>query len=237
MTLPFTPATTIETLEDDMVFVEGGEFVMGGEWHDNEKPIHKVALDGFYIGRFPVTQALWKAVMGSDPEELSFPHLLRPVEGVSWEDCQEFIKKLNHETGKTYRLPTEAEWEYAARGGKYSQGFTYAGSNNLFEVGWYDDNSQEITQPVGLKRPNELGIFDMSGNVDEWCQDWYGSDYYTQCAKQKIIHNPKGPKSGEYRVVRGGSWYIDDYNCRVAYRLNALPSDRYLSFGLRLCRY
>ncbi|MEZ4827056.1 MAG: SUMF1/EgtB/PvdO family nonheme iron enzyme [Bacteroidia bacterium] len=237
MTLPFTPATTIETLEGDMVFVEGGEFDMGGEMYDREKPIHKVVVDSFYICRFPVTQTLWKAVMGSDPEKLAFPHPMRPVERVSWEESQEFVKKLNTQTGKTYRLPTEAEWEYAARGGKYSQGFTYAGSNNLFEVGWYDDNSQDITQPVGLKRPNELGLYDMSGNVYEWCQDWYGSDYYAQCAKQKIIYNPKGPESGERRVVRGGSWGYIVFNCRVAHRGGDHPSYRYLDIGLRLCRY
>ncbi|MDX2246561.1 MAG: SUMF1/EgtB/PvdO family nonheme iron enzyme [Bacteroidia bacterium] len=233
-----TPATTIETLEDNMVFVEGGEFMMGGEMFDREKPIHEVQLSNFYMAHYPVTQALWKAVMGSDPEELAFPHPMRPVERVSWNDCQEFIKKLNALTDKTYRLPTEAEWEYAARGGKYSQGFTYAGSNNLFEVGWYGGgNSQSITQPVGLKRPNELGLFDVSGNLWEWCSDWYGGKYYEQCAKEKIVHNPKGPEDGTGRVVRGGSWYYIDFNCRVAYRLDSQPSYRGYGIGLRLSRY
>ncbi|MDX2246558.1 MAG: SUMF1/EgtB/PvdO family nonheme iron enzyme [Bacteroidia bacterium] len=238
MTLPFAPATTIDTLERDMVFVEGGSFDMGGEMFDREKPIHEVQLSNFYIARYPVTQALWKAVMGSDPEELAFPHPMRPVERVSWNDCQEFIKKLNAKTDKTYRLPTEAEWEYAARGGKYSQKFTYSGSNNLFEVGWYGGgNSQNITQPVGLKRPNELGLYDMSGNVFEWCQDWYDGKYYEQCVKEKIVHNPKGPESGEHRVVRGGSWNYYAYYCRVAYRLDNPPTFRNDYFGLRLSRY
>ncbi|MEZ4827058.1 MAG: SUMF1/EgtB/PvdO family nonheme iron enzyme [Bacteroidia bacterium] len=239
--MPDHPSILTETLPGgfsfDMIFVEGGSFMMGGERYDREKPIHEVSLDNFYIGRYPVTQVLWKAVMNKEPEELSFPHPMRPVENVSWEDCQAFINELNSKGDKTYRLPTEAEWEYAARGGKYSQGFTYAGSNSLFEVGWYDDNSQDITQPVGLKRPNELGIFDMSGNVYEWCQDWYGKDYYTQCARENIINNPEGPKTGEYRVVRGGSWYDDGGDCCVTCRIIIRPSVRDYCIGLRLSRY
>ncbi|MDX2246556.1 MAG: formylglycine-generating enzyme family protein [Bacteroidia bacterium] len=232
-----TPATTIETLEENMVFVEGGSFMMGSENYASEKPIHEVQLSNFYMARYPVTQALWKAVMGSDPKELSFPHPMRPVEGVSWDDSQKFITKLNAMTGKTYRLPTEAEWEYAARGGKYSKGFTYAGSNNLLEVGWYNDNSQRITQPVGLKRPNELGLFDMSGNVWEWCRDWYGETYYQTCFDQGTVLNPENTNSeSSRRVLRGGSWDYNSDLCRVALRDWINPVSRYDFNGFRVAR-
>ena len=139
--------------------------------------------------------------MGSNPSYWKGPKL--PVEYVSWYDCQEFIKKLNALTGQNFRLPTEAEWEYAARGGSKSQGYEYSGSNNLDDVAWYDSNSGDKTHDVATKKPNELGLFDMSGNVLEWCQDWYGRDYYSSSPSS----NPTGPASGSYRVQRGGSWY------------------------------
>ena len=145
------------------------------EAYDDEKPVHEVVLSDFYIGKFPVTQALWNAVLKDYPS--FFNGDSRPVERVSWEDTQVFIKKLNELTGRAYRLPTEAEWEYAARGGRQSKGYKYAGSNKLKEVGWYWENTHFETKAVGLKYPNELGIYDMSGNVREWCQDWFSNEY------------------------------------------------------------
>ena len=222
----------IEIPEIEMVLVEGGTFTMGAtpeqgsDACDNEKPAHKVTLDSFYIGKFPVTQRLWKAVMGSNPSDSKGDNL--PVENVSWDDVQTFLRKLNAATGKTYRLPTEAEWEYAARGGNKSQGYKYVGSNDLDLVAWYSGNSDGTTHKVGTRFPNELGIYDMSGNVWEWCQDWYGS--YSSSPQT----NPKGPNSGSYRVHRGGSWFSYARYCRVSDRLSLAPGNRSISLGFRL---
>jgi len=159
-----------------------------------------------------------------------------PVETVSWDDVQVFVTKLNQMTGINYRLPTETEWEYAARGGQSSfdkggQGeFEYAGSNNIDEVAWYDGNSDSKTHPVGQKLPNELGLYDMSGNVWEWCQDWYDAHYY----KKSPANNPTGPTSGSYRVLRGGGWDIDAVYCRVAYRFYRTSGNRFIDRGFRL---
>lgn len=175
----------------DMVWVEGGTFRMGATSEQGsdawggEKPVHSVTLSGYYIGKTEVTQALWKAVMGSNPSEFKGDNL--PVEQVSWDDCQEFIRKLNSLTGQHFRLPTEAEWEFACRGGNNSCGYKYSGSNDIDNVAWYFDNSGHKTHPVGTKAQNELGIYDMSGNVWEWCSDWYGN--YSSGAQT----NPKGP--------------------------------------------
>ncbi|EHJ36453.1 hypothetical protein HMPREF0673_02715, partial [Leyella stercorea DSM 18206] len=147
---------------------------------------------------------------------------------VSWDDCQEFIRKLNRITGKMFRLPTEAEWEYAARGGNKSRGYQYSGSNNLSNVAWYDDNSGWGTHAVGTKQPNKLGIYDMSGNVLEWCQDWYG-EY-----NSSSLVNPTGANSGSYRVIRGGSWRGAALICRSSCRYNYAPGDRGYDLGLRL---
>ena len=216
----------------EMVKVEAGSFNMGATpemenpWED-EKPVHRVTLtNDYYIGKYEVTQALWQAVMGSNPSNFKGDAL--PVEQVSWNDCQDFISKLNAMTGKRFRLPTEAEWEYAARGGKKSRGYQYSGSNTLGDVAWYSDNSGKKTHDVGTKQPNELGIYDMTGNVWEWCQDWYGS--YSSSPQT----NPTGAVRGSDRVNRGGSWVNSARDCRSSCRGSYAPDDRYIGLGLRL---
>jgi formylglycine-generating enzyme required for sulfatase activity len=216
-----------------MVTVEGGTFTMGAtseqgsDAYTFESPTHSVTLSDFAIGETEVTQELWQAVMGSNPSYFTGANL--PVERVSWNDCQTFISKLNNLTGKNFRLPTEAEWEYAARGGNRSKGYKYAGGNTLGDVAWNLDNNSSKTHPVKQKQANELGLYDMSGNVEEWCQDWYGS--YSSSAQT----NPTGSTSGSYRVVRGGSWGHDTRSCRVSFREGYTPTgaDNYF-LGLRL---
>ena len=216
----------------DMVKVEAGTFMMGAtsemkDPYDNEKPLHQVTLtNDYYMGMYEVPQALWEAVMGSNPSEYKGDNL--PVEMVSWNDCQEFISKLNSLTGRKFRLPTEAEWEYAARGGKKSRGYQYSGNSNISDVAWYKDNSANKTHPVGTKQANELGIYDMCGNVYEWCQDWYGS--YSSSSQT----NPTGSDSGANRVLRGGSWNVIAGYCRSSYRLYCTPFSRSHYLGLRL---
>ncbi len=219
----------------DMIFVEGGTFMMGSNaGGNNEKPIHSVTLDSFYIGKYQVTQAQWKAIMGNNPSYCQSDDL--PVEYVSWDDAQEFIKKINQKffslghKGK-YRLLTEAEWEYAARGGNKSKGYEYSGSNDINEVAWHRDNSDRETHPVGQKKANELGVFDMSGNVWEWCEDWYDRDYY----KNSHTKNPNGASNGSGRVRRGGSCYYDTYYCRVADRTGYPPTLSNYFNGFRIC--
>ena len=218
----------------------------------NESPVHQVTLSDYYIGETEVTQGLWEAVMkyngscadgstisayGSDvwlgtdpPSSYAGVGADYPAYYVSWEDIVNmFLPRLNSITGKTFRLPTEAEWEYAARGGNKSKGYKYSGSNNLGDVAWYCDNSSREANPVGTKAPNELGIYDMSGNVWEWCSDWYGS--YSSSAQS----NPTGPSSGSGRVYRGGSWFNYAQNCRVSCRGYDLNPDYHYSFlGFRL---
>jgi formylglycine-generating enzyme required for sulfatase activity len=225
----------IAEIEKNMVYVSGGTFTMGctaeqgSDCLYDEKPAHTVTLSNFYIGKYELTQAQWEAVMGTNPSHFKACANC-PVENVSWEDCQEFIQKLNAITGKTYRLPTEAEWEYAARGGNMSKGYKYAGSNELDDVAWHDVISIKKTNPVGQKSPNELGIYDMSGNVWEWCSDRYGVSYYSSSPST----NPKGPDSGSNRVLRGGSWRYAAAYCRVACRGSYGPEFRSDSGGFRV---
>ncbi len=225
----------LQNLLFNMVRVEGGTFTMGataeqgGDALDGEKPAHQVTLSSFSIGKYEVTQEEWEAVMGSNPSR--YGGSKRPVEMVSWDDCQQFIRKLNDMTGKQFRLPTEAEWEYAARGGRGSRGFKYAGSgDNLGSVAWYDGNAGSETHPVGQKQPNELGLYDMSGNVNEWCQDWYDKDYYGKSPSS----NPVNETSASKRVHRGGSWYFSARYCRVSHRYIALPDHASYILGFRL---
>ena len=234
-TVPNGQTFNVNGVEFNMIKVKGGTFSMGATSEqisnvfDSDKPVHSVALSSYYIGETEVTQELWEAVMGSNPSFFTGNNQ-RPVESVSWNDCQEFIKELNQLTGKKFRLPTEAEWEYAARGGTYSKGYVYkySGSNDADEVAWYDDNSGDETHPVKTKKANKLGLYDMSGNVGEWCNDRYG-DYqsYSQT-------NPTGPSKGEDRVLRGGSWGDDVRYVQVSSRGACDPDDRYNYYGLRL---
>ena len=238
------PAVPSNTISDDvitipvkdgicieMVKVEGGTFMMGATSemknpNSNEKPVHQVTLtNDYYMGKYEVTQALWQAVMGSNPSEYKGDNL--PVETVSWNDCQKFISKLNSLTGRMFRLPTEAEWEYAARGGKESRGYQYSGSSNISDVAWYDENSGSKTHPVGTKQANELGIYDMTGNVWEWCSDWYSS--YSSSSQT----NPTGSDSGSARVSRGGGWNCNASYCRLSVRFYYTPPD-FLGYNLGL---
>ena len=222
----------LQNLINNMVLVEGGTFTMGAtpeqgsDAYPNEKPAHQVTLSSFSIGKYEVTQKEWQAVMGSNPSY--FKGFNRPVEQVSWDDCQEFLSKLNELTDKRFRLPTEAEWEYAARGGSRSLSYKYAGSDNLSSVAWYDSNSGSETHPVGQKSANELGLYDMSGNVWEWCQDWYGN------YRSNSQTNPSGANTGSCRIYRGGGWRSIMGLCRSSYRYNVAPSGRDNDLGLRL---
>jgi len=220
----------VRELERNMVRISGGTFIMGCTseqrgCYNNEYPAHEVSLASFQIGKYEVTQTQWEAVMGENPSKFSGCSRC-PVEQVSWNDVQEFIEKLNTLTGKDYRLPTEAEWEYAARG---DEGYEYSGSNNVDRVAWYGGRK---THPVGKKSANGYGLYEMSGNVLEWCSDWYASDYYESSPGR----NPTGPATDSMRVIRGGSWYYNAKYCRVANRARYPPDNgiRFLGFRLAL---
>lgn len=224
----------IDPFNDEMVFVEGGSFMMGCTAGDDqqceaiEEPRHRVTVSGFYMSRSPVTQQQWQEVMGNNPSDFKCGNC--PVTNVSWQDAQRFIQRLNTSTGKAYRLPTEAEWEFAARGGRESRGFVYAGSNVLGRVAFYDDNSNNRLQQVRRKQANELGLYDMSGLVLEWCSNWYADYTATQ------EHNPRGPSSGQFRVLRGGAFNVSATSCRVSYRNFRSPGDVRSNVGFRLVR-
>lgn len=213
-----------------MIGVDGGVFKMGYDGKGSnyrERPVHCVQVSSFSIGETEVTQALWKAVMNENPSD--FKGDMLPVENVSWNDCKEFISRLNGLTGLEFRLPTEAEWEYAARGGNRSKGYLYSGGDEVDSVGWYIDNSGSTTHIVKSKRPNELGLYDMTGNVMEWCNDWFVDSY-----DDDYQVDPKGPEKGTEKAKRGGSWYYYGHNTRVSNRNLGVPEDKSSHIGLRL---
>lgn len=223
----------------EMIKVEGGTFTMGDtemEGEEDEHPAHEVTLSTFYISKTPVTVAQYKVYCRATGKSMPEPPRWgwidsHPMVNVNWHDAVAYTDWLADKLDKDYRLPTEAEWEYAARGGNQSKGYKYAGARSLDAVGWYDENySTGSTHPVAQKRPNELGIYDLSGNVYEWCKDWYAEDYYANSPKE----NPRGPASGSNRVRRGGSWLDLAPYCRVAYRSVGDPSDSGSYRGFRV---
>ncbi|MCQ2077292.1 MAG: SUMF1/EgtB/PvdO family nonheme iron enzyme [Bacteroidaceae bacterium] len=229
---------TVKGVSFEMVYVEGGTFTMGAtseqgsSVYDSSNPAHLVTLSDYYIGKYEVTQGLWEAVMGSNPSE--FKGSTKPVEKVNWSDCNKFINKLNsilssQLNNMCFALPTEAQWEYAARGGKKSQGYRYAGSNSVEAVSWNSENSGHSSHEVGMKASNELGLYDMSGNIEEWCQDKYGQ--YSHGSQT----NPTGASEGVHRVQRGGSWATYAWSTRVSHRACIEYTYRLNSIGLRLC--
>jgi formylglycine-generating enzyme required for sulfatase activity len=232
--VPTVSQAFLDSIRENMVWVTGGSFVMGNNISEpDERPAYEVVIDGFAISRYPVTQRQWMVIMERNPSD--FPGCDQcPVDKVSWDDAQVFIQKLNVLTGKKYTLPTEAEWEYAAKGGRDAPGnFRYAGSDDIDSVGWYAGNSGRMPHPVGQKKPNELGLYDMTGNVWEWCQDWYAKFYY----EQNESNNPQGPSSGSGRVRRGGSWYTQSTNCKTSTR-NNVRQDYFDDIGgFRLAQY
>ena len=236
---------TAAGLNMKMVWVEGGEFLMGGtseqgsDAETDEQVIRRVKLSSYYIGECEITQSQWEKVMGTSVQQqrskASYDDGLRgvgpdyPMYYLSWEDAQAFCQELSRMTGRTYCLPTEAQWEYAARGGKNNDGTKYSGSWSIDAVAWYDGNSGSSTHPVKNKRANSLGLYDMSGNVWEWCSDWYGSSYNVN-----DTNNPTGPSSGSSRVLRGGSWFSNAQSCRVSFRYSYSPGIRFSYSGFRV---
>jgi formylglycine-generating enzyme required for sulfatase activity len=242
-------AQVIESDNMQMVFVQGGKYIMGCTKEQNincnelsdelkekcynncfewELPTHNVTLSDFYICRFEITQSQWKSVMGDTLNNSYFQGDSLPMENISWLDVQKFISILNEKTGKSYRLPTEAEWEFAARGGNKSLKYQYSGDNDIDSVAWYKGNTNGSTHPAGTKKANELSIYDMSGNVWEWCNDIYSE--YTDDAQ----FNPTGSVEGDYYVLRGGSWDSGAITARVSFRYDDLPNSVSFGIGFRL---
>ena len=227
---------TVKDITFKMVKVEGGSFNMGAtaeqgaEAQPNEKPAHEVTVGDFWIGQTEVTQELWEAVMDYNPSYTRWPKC--PVDKISWKDCQDFVAALSELTGEKFRLPTEAEWEYAARGGKYSKGYKYAGSNNLDDVAWYVGNANETSHPVAEKAPNELGLYDMSGNVYEWCEDKYLM--YDGSEPQYSEKMLKSDRKREFHIERGGCWNYGPTMCSLSYRHAGNYTHMYAYDGMRL---
>lgn len=231
--LPAVDQGLLDSLAADFVWVTGGKFIMGDYGGDaDEKPAYEVIVDGFAISKYPVTQRQWTAIMGSNPSQFTGCDQC-PVDMVSWDDAQRFIEILNEVSGKKYALPTEAEWEYAAKGGLKTRGFRYSGSDDINAVGWFTGNSGRHPHPVGEKAPNELGLYDMTGNVWEWCRDWYNKNYY----ELRESNNPAGPSSGSGRVRRGGSWFTQEVSCRTSVRNSVKQDYKDDSGGFRLVQY
>lgn len=228
----------IDRILGNMVRVEGGQLMIGvanaateGSSEDNV-PAHEVSLSPYYMGKYEVTEEEWQLIMGSNPSDKSNGIMVSnscPVDNVSWDECQEFVEKLAQLTGKPFRLPTEAEWEFAARGG-VSTDFLYAGTADIERCGWFVGNSSRVKHPVGQKEPNQLGLYDMTGNVREWCQDYYEHDYYAHSPSL----NPQGPEEGSRRIIRGGSFNNQDEACAVTYRGYSSPDNKNKFTGLRL---
>lgn len=241
-----------EPTNKNMVYVEGGTFQMGSgdddnDASDNEKPMHQATVSSFYMGKYEVTQAEYKAIMGENPSNFTGDTL--PVERVTWYDAVEYCNKRSEAEGLTpcytidgtdvtcnwnangYRLPTETEWEYAARGGKNNSPYKRSGSDNADEVAWYYENSGSTTHEAGTKKANALGIYDMNGNVHEWCWDWY--DYYSGSSTER---NPFDPAPDSCRVIRGGCWSYYAKYCRCAYRIGGPPDFRFMDLGFRITR-
>lgn len=230
---------TVNGVSFVMKYVEGGTFWMGAQSENpnepsydyfassSEKPVHSVTVSTFYMGETEVTQSLWIVVMGENPSYCRDNDL--PVERVSWNDCLEFVHKLNQMTGENFRLPTEAEWEYAAHGGNLSKGYIYSGGNDIGKVAWYGNNSDMVTHTVKTKQPNELGLYDMSGNVWEWCSDWF--DNYSESSQI----NPRGPSIGTHRVLRSSSLASSTGGCSITNRDFDIPDAKDSRYGLRLC--
>ncbi|MGD0089134.1 MAG: formylglycine-generating enzyme family protein [Planctomycetota bacterium] len=217
----------------ELVLIPAGKFVMGSpaeeKYHSDDETQHEVTISNpFYMGKYEVTQEQYEEVMGSNPSQFKGPK--NPVETGSWNEAQEFCKKLGAKTSKTIKLPTEAQWEYACRAGSTTAYCFGEGENGLADYAWYDGNSGRRTHPVGEKKPNSWGLYDMHGNVWEWCQDWYGHKYYAESPKA----DPLGPAKGAEHVLRGGSWDYDPVICRSAYRRGYAPIPRTLIGGLRV---
>ena len=221
-----------DQLSFELIHIEGGSFLMGDEKseYDDDIPVHEVTVPSFYMGKYQVMQDMWTIVMGGNPSYDNDGK--RPVENISWLDCQKFIQKLNQKTKKNFRLPTEAEWEYAAKGGLYSQSFNFAGSDKLSQVGWYQANSNREIHEVGLLLPNELGLYDMSGNVWEWCEDDWHENYEGAPVNGSAWVN--SPERGTWRVLRGGSSFSGAVDCRPAIRYPYAPGSRDDHDGFRL---
>lgn len=222
-----------------MVFVQGGSFNMGNDAaFDDEKPIHKVSLDSYYIGKYPVTVGQYR--LFCDETDYTMPDAPdwgwqedHPMVNVSYYDAWAYCDWLSRKYGGEWNLPTEAEWEYAARGGKESKGYKFSGTNDPQEAGWFKANSEGRTHAVGSKAANELGIFDMSGNTYEWCRDWYAEDYYYSSPEM----NPRGPAKGVERILRSGGWAKSPVFCRVSHRCTGIPSNRFSAGGFRVAYY
>jgi formylglycine-generating enzyme len=221
-------------LQTELILVEGGTFNMGDSTQPDAKPIHPIKLNSFYIGKYEVTVAEWKAYCQATGKQMPDTYPVwnepwrddHPIGNITWFDAEEYCKWIGA------RLPTEAEWEYAARGGKYSKNLLYSGSSNIDEVSWHRDNSKDKYQKVGTKKPNELGLYDMSGNMWEWCQDWYDRKYYATSPKE----NPQGPATGVKKIRRGGSWFFAPVKGRVGLRDNYTPTTKLFGLGFRIVK-
>ncbi|MBN1809745.1 MAG: formylglycine-generating enzyme family protein [Planctomycetes bacterium] len=213
----------------ELVYIRAGKYMMGSNDYDDEKPVHEVEITkGFYMGKYEVTQGQYERVMGNNPGR--FKGIDNPVEPVTWDEAMEFCRKASGITGKNVRLPTEAEWEYACRAGSTEEYCFGHDENMLGDCAWYSSNSGHQTHPVGQKFPNAWGLYDMHGNLLEWCSDWYGENYYSQSPRQ----DPKGPGTGEGRVRRGGSWCDNTFVCRSACRNSTPPDFRFCNLGFRV---